>query len=238
MGRYFENTDQFYGSKLWKDTKRNLWSERKNSEGFVICEHCNQPIISKIDGRCHHKEELTKQNVNDYSISINPNNLAWLHFACHNEIHHRFSKYKRTVYLVVGSPCSGKSSWVRNVATKDDMILDVDRLWEAISINPIHIKNNRFLDIAMALRECMFSQIASRSGSWVNCYVLTTEPYSEERRRLCIRLGIETSNIITMEATKEECLERLYQKPDGRDLELYTKLINKHYSRYQPDEMV
>ena len=123
--------------------------------------------------------------------------------------HFRFSKFERKVFLVVGAPCSGKSSWVESVATKEDLILDVDKLWAAISINPLHIKSNRLTPIAMTLRNTMLDQIQMRSGSWINCYVLTTEAYSEERRQMCIRLGVDS--IITMEATRSECLKRLYE---------------------------
>lgn len=236
MKLYFKNTDEFYNSGLWKSIKIDLWNKRKNEEGQVICEHCGKPIIKQY-ARLHHKEELTDQNVND-PIASDYNNLAWVHFTCHNLIHHRFSSYERKVFLVVGSPCSGKSTWVESVATKDDLVLDVDQLWKAISINDLHIKNYRFTDIAMALRNTMLEQIQARSGSWVNCYVITSEAYSEERKRMCIRLGIKASNIVTMEATEEECLKRLNENPNGRDLELYTRLIKKFYSRYQPDEMI
>lgn len=234
MVRYFNTRIEFYNSKLWKDIKNDLWSKRKNEYGEVICEHCHQTILGRHNARLHHKIELTEQNVNDWSISTNYDNLVWVHLGCHNEIHYRFGKVDRKVYLVVGSPCSGKSSWVESVATKEDMILDFDKLWAAISINPLHIKNNRLTDIAMALRTTMLDQIQMRSGSWINCYVLSTEPYSDERKRLCIQLGVD--EIITMDVDEATCLKRLNENPNGRDITLYTKLIKKFYSRYQEDE--
>lgn len=236
MPRYFKTAKEFLDSKLWRDIRNDLWEKRKNSDGQVICEHCQEPIIGRHDSRLHHKEELTDQNVNDWNISTNYDNLAWLHFDCHNQVHFRFSKFDRKVYLVVGAPCSGKSTWVEKVATKEDMILDVDKLYKAISVNPLHVKSSRLTDIALALRTTMFNQIQMRSGSWVNCYVLTTEQYATERKALCIQLGVD--EIITMDSTKQECLKRLYENPDNRDITLYTRLINKFYDRYTEDELL
>ena len=234
MNKFFKTRLEFLNSKLWKEIKDDLWKKRRNEKKQIICEHCGEPIIGRHNARLHHKEELTDQNVNDWNISTNYDNLAWVHFDCHNKIHHRFCKVDRKVYLVVGSPCSGKSTWVENVATPEDMILDFDKLWAAISINPLHVKNNRLTDIAMVLRTTMLEQIQMRSGSWINCYVLTTEPYSDERRRLCIQLGVE--EIITMDVDEATCLKRLHANPNGRDITLYEKLIKKFYDRYQEDE--
>lgn len=231
---YFKNRDQFYNSKLWADIKKDLWNKRKNDEGQVICQYCGKPIVGRHNARLHHIQELTNQNLNDTNISTNYDNLVWFHFLCHNKHHKVFSKFERKVYLVVGSPCSGKSSFVESVATKDDLVLDVDKLWQAISINPIHEKNNRLLPIAMALRNEMLKQIAMRSGSWVNCFVTTTEPLPTNRKDMCMQLGV--SEIITMDCTESEALKRLYENPNGRDIQLYEKLIHKFYSRYSDDE--
>lgn len=231
--RYFKTLLEFYNSKEWKECKEYIRLKRLNEYGETIDEFTGEPILNKRDIVFHHKIELTLQNVNDPKVSLNPENIMIVSFKSHNEIHRRFGKYERKVYLVVGAPCSGKSSWVESVATKEDLIFDFDKLWDAISINPLHIKNSRLTDIAMALRTTMFEQIQMRSGSWVCCYVLTTEPYSAERNNLCIRLGVDS--IITMDATRSECLKRLNENPNGRDIELYTKLINKFYDRYQED---
>ena len=80
---------------------------------FIICGHCNKAIVSKYDCIGHHITHLTKENVNDYNISLNPDNVILVHHKCHNQIHNRFNGYKKKrVFLVYGAPCSGKSTWV------------------------------------------------------------------------------------------------------------------------------
>ena len=120
-----------------------LKQERVNDEGFIICAHCGEPIIKKYDCIGHHIEELTLENVNDYSISLNPDNVELIHFRCHNKAHKRFgygnAHRKPTptqeVYIVYGSPCSGKTTFVRESAGENDIILDMDNIYECITAN-------------------------------------------------------------------------------------------------------
>ena len=96
----------FYRSKEWENLLEQLKLERVNSDGQIICEHCGKPITLKYDCIGHHKIELNDLNVNDYNISLNPDNIMLIHFKCHNKIHERFNGFKQQVYIVYGSPCS------------------------------------------------------------------------------------------------------------------------------------
>ena len=77
----------FYQSKEWINLLALIKAERVDNQGFIICEHCGKPIVAKYDCIGHHKQELTEMNVNDYSISLNPANVALVHHKCHNKIH-------------------------------------------------------------------------------------------------------------------------------------------------------
>ena len=236
--RYFAKVHDFYKSKEWQQLKVVLMEKRRNEKGELLCEHCGKPIFKTFDCIPHHyKIPLSLENVNDPNISLNEDNLMLVHFKCHNELEKRFSSYKRSVYLVVGSPCSGKSSWVKeNANGQEDLILDFDNLWEAISINDRYIKPNRLKPIAFALRECLLEQIKMRTGSWINCYIISTEPYVMARKRLIDSLGID--EVIFMDTTKEECLKRLHENPNGRNIEEYEQYINNFYDNFQSDELL
>lgn len=59
-----------------------------------LCERCskhNDPVVAKV---VHHKIYLTKQNINDISISLSWENLESLCQDCHNKEHHQ-NKNKR-----------------------------------------------------------------------------------------------------------------------------------------------
>ena len=79
-------------------------------------------------------------------------------------------------------------------------------------------------------------QIKMRNGKWINAYIISTEPFVMNRKRLCDSLGV--TETIFMDTTKEECLKRLHENPQGRDIELYEKVINDYYENFQSEELI
>ena len=195
----------FYQSYKWRCLVDQLKIERLNADGDLICEHCGKPIVRKYDCIGHHIVELTDDNVNDFSVSLNPDNVKLIHFRCHNEIHQRFGSFVRRVYLVYGSPCAGKTTWVSENANRDDLILDIDRLWEAVSLSDRYHKPPRLNAVVFGLRDYLIDQIRVRAGKWRNAFIVGTYPLRSDRDRLCDLLGAEPIFIDTDEAT---CLSR------------------------------
>lgn len=226
----------FYKSRRWETFVKGLRMERAQPDGLVICEHCGKPIVKAYDCIGHHIEELTEENVDNVEISLNPANIMLVHFRCHNEIHKRFgfgnSGYVRptqNVYIVYGAPCSGKTTWVHEVAESTDIILDIDRLWNAIRADvcgayekPNEIKSNVF-----ALRDLMLDMIRVRRGNWRNAYIIGGYPLQGERERLADIVG--ANKIIFVDTPKEICLQRAAQKSD--DL---PRFVVEWFDRYTP----
>ena len=197
--------DNFYKSKQWESLIERINIERVNEEGQLICEHCGKPITRKYDCIGHHVIELTDGNVNDYAVSLNPENIKLIHFRCHNLIHKRFEGFSQSVYLVYGSPCAGKSTWVNEVADDDDLILDMDAIWECICKADRYHKPNRLKANAFGVRDCMIDQIKTRTGKWRNAFVIGGYPLASDRERLCELLRAKP---IYIESTIDECLSR------------------------------
>ena len=74
----------FYRSKEWRRLLDILKNERLNDQGEIICSYCGKPIVRAYDIIGHHKHELTEENVNDFNISLNPDNVELVHHRCHN----------------------------------------------------------------------------------------------------------------------------------------------------------
>ncbi len=202
----FESPHDLYKSKEWQDLLQTLKLERVNDEGKLICEHCRKEIVKAYDCIGHHKIPLNNSNVNDYNISLNPYNIMLIHFKCHNAIHHRFGfELPKKVYIVYGSPCSGKSTWVNGVATGDDLIVDIDKIWECISFCDKYNKPNKLKANAFEVRNNLIEQVKMRVGNWQNAFVIGTYPLKMERQRLADKLGAE---LILIECDKEICLSR------------------------------
>lgn len=197
--------DTFYKSDKWRDFL-NILRDQRERDGVLYCEHCGKPIIKAYDCIGHHKIELTEANVNDYSISLNPDNVMLIHHRCHNVIHERFGHERpKRVYIVYGPPCSGKSTFVRDSAGKEDLILDIDSIWQMISVNDRYIKPKRLMSNVFGVRDCILDMIRMRSGKWKNAYVVGGYPLAMDRQRLSDSLGAE---LIFIDESREVCLER------------------------------
>lgn len=217
--------DTFYQSDAWVNLLRIIKDERTNEQGFIICEHCGQPIVLKYDCIGHHIQELTAENVNDVNISLNPDNIALVHHKCHNMIHARFGYEYKKIYVVHGAPCSGKTTYVNKVAGKDDIILDIENIWECITNNPRYEKPNRLKTNVFAIRDLILDQIVTHTGYWRNAYIIGGYPYVSDRERM---QRLYNAELIHIDTDKEECLLRAEQRPGE-----WTEYINEYFERFE-----
>lgn len=218
----------FYRSKEWCLLIQHIRHDRLNGEGLIICEYCGKPIIKEYDCIAHHKIYLTEDNVNDYSISLNPDNIMLVHHKCHNIIHDKLSYRGRKVYMVYGAPLAGKETYVNGVKGDGDLIVNIDSIWQCVSGGDS--KPNRLKSIVFGIRDYMLDSIKYRRGKWNNAYIIGGYPLISERERLCKELGAEE---IFIDVSKEECLRRL-EACEDRDKEEYTKYILDWFDKYIP----
>ena len=221
----------FYRSSAWVSLMQTLRLERVNADGQLICEYCGRPITRKYDCIGHHKTELTEQNYRFAEIALNPDNIALVHHKCHNKIHDRLGlSYTKQVFLVYGSPLSGKTSFVQDSMSPGDLVVDMDSIWQCISGQPRYIKPKRLTQCAFVVRDTLIDMIKTRHGNWLNAYVITSNPILSERERLCRTLGAREIHIST---EKEECLRRLSQCGDGRNYDEWRKYIDEYFRKYE-----
>lgn len=220
----------FYKSHKWETFITNLRAERTNADGFIICEKCGKPILKAYDCIGHHITELTDSNVDDVTISLNPENIQLLHFKCHNEVHERFGyngRQQQSVFIIYGAPCSGKRTWVKDNAGNNDLIVDIDKIWAAVRADvcaenekPNAIKSNVF-----ALRESLLDMIKVRRGKWRNAYIIGGYPLQGERERLMQTVGAD--KLIHIDTARELCEAR------AQTAEM-KKYIAEWFERYTP----
>lgn len=219
----------FYRSKPWIELMQIIKLERVNDEGFIICEHCGKPIIAKYDCIGHHIIELTEENYVNADISLNPNNIMLVHHKCHNKIHDKLGlSYVKQVYLVYGSPLSGKTTWVENNRNVGDLIIDMDNIWQCISGCERYVKPNRLKQNVFGVRNYLIDMIRMRNGNWLNAYVIGGYPLISERERIRKSLGARE---IFIDTPKEVCIERLLQD-SLRNNENWLKYIDDWWEKY------
>ena len=175
----------FYRSSEWTDLIQIVRAQRLNENGLNVCEYCGKPIVRKYDCTAHHIEPLTEENYINADISLNPENIMLVHHRCHNKLHDRLGlSYTKQVYLVYGSPLSGKTSYVKDVMNTGDLIVDMDNIWQCISGQDRYIKPNRLKQNAFALRDFIIDMIRTRRGNWLNAYLIGGYPLVGERERV------------------------------------------------------
>lgn len=219
----------FYKSREWYKLMQVIKTERVNAQGELICEHCEKPIIKAYDCIGHHIIELTEDNVNDYNISLNPDNISLVHHRCHNQIHNKFGYADKKIYLVYGSPLSGKNTFVKENMAIGDMVVDVDNIWQCISNCDRYVKPGRLTTQVFQIRNVMLDMLKVRNGKWQNAWIVGGYPMKNERERLC---KTYKAREIFIDTPKEECIRRLYENPDGRDIDEWLGYIEDWWEKY------
>ena len=228
--RTFTSLSQFYTSDEWRGFRASLLSERVNpNDGILYDEHNGKPLLHSYDIVAHHKIPLTMQNVNDYSISLNPKNIMLVSHRSHNEIHARygFATLKK-VYYVYGAPCSGKTTFVRESKGNSDLIVDIDLIWQAVTGGALYEKPDALKAAVFAMRDTLLDIVKTRMGKWERAWVLSADGNKAARERSIKALGAEP---IEIDTDKETCLARLHKNPNGRNVEMWTGFIEKYFER-------
>lgn len=229
----YDSRFSFYRGKEWRDLLQRLKQERVNADGQIICEYCGKPIIKAYDMIGHHLIELDEENVNNYDISLNPNNISLLHHRCHNYIHNKLGYSIRQVFIVYGAPLSGKTTFVKDIANVGDLIIDIDSIWQCVSGLPRYNKPNRLKAIVFKVRDSLIECVKYRYGKWDNCYIIGGYPLQSERERLIKELGARE---VFINASQSECMARLESIDDGRDRDEWARYIADWFARYTPPE--
>lgn len=194
----------FYNCDEWQCVREQVLTDADNT-----CGDCGT-----LAEEVHHIIFLTLENVNDYAISLNPKNLIALCHQCHNKRHGRWlpntKPEEQKVFLIWGSPLSGKTTYVKNHMLKGDLVLDVDNIWECISLQPRYVHPDSLLKNMFAIREIILDNIKVRKGDWLNAWVIGGFADKYTRDKTIQDLGAEP---IYIDATKEECIERIGERP-------------------------
>ncbi len=219
-----------YTSDEWRELLALIKLQRVDEEGFIICEFCGKPISKAYDCIGHHTIVLDESNYLDANISLNPELIQLVHHRCHNIIHNKLGYAQRQVYLVFGSPLSGKTQWVKENMSEGDLVIDMDSIWQCISGCDRYTKPGRLKQNAFAVRDNLIDMVKVRRGNWLNAYIIGGYPLISERERLIKSLGARP---VFIDTDKETCLQRLDECED-RNKEEWLMFIDDWWRKYNP----
>ena len=217
---------RFYASKRWRDLRNVLIIQRHG-----ICDRCGLDCSDDTSQLiAHHKEHLTDETLSVPEVAVNPANIEILCQKCHAHYHPEKGFIKRKqVFLIYGSPMSGKTTYVRENKSYGDLVVDLDKIRAALSFEPEYKTPDEINKLSYSVRDFLYDQIRTRTGAWTTAWVIAGLPRKAERERLAARLGAST---ILIEATQEECMKRLYSTDDGR-YPTWEKYISQWFLDYQ-----
>lgn len=218
MPAHCKEIDAFYHSKAWRDLSYLL--RLKSGK----CQRCGR-IVDIKQLHAHHKVLLTPSNVNDISISLNPDNIEILCSSCHDEEHNRFGYTEHHIYIIYGAPCSGKTTYALERMSNNDIIVDLDMIYEMLTGQDGHEHSDGLRFIAFKIRDTLYDIIKTRYGRFDNAYIVAGLPHRGEREALARRLGAELVHIDTSEA---ECIKRAEGRPSHT-----TQIIKNYFVNYE-----
>lgn len=176
-----------------------------------ICARCGG-VFDLNELRPHHKIELTLDNIDDTNITLNPDNIEVLCHACHNAVHSRFGNAigAKRVYLVYGSPYAGKATYVASVATRNDIVVDLERIHAAICICGQYDKPDATKRIAFNIRDYLLDEIrtATPRRKWQDAYIIGSYPDRIDRDNFVREYNAE---LVHIDTPQDACVKRAHE---------------------------
>lgn len=192
-----------------------------------LCERCGQP--AEI---VHHRRVLA-----DGGERLDANNLEALCGRCHRR-HHASTRWRRKgqasmpVTVVCGPPGSGKTTWVQARTQRGDLIVDADKLFEALSGLPPYDKPECLLPFVADAREAIYNRLC-RQSNLRHAWIIASGAKAKERSKLRERFS---ADVIVLEVSPEECLRRIGADERRRqNMAAWGPIVARWWDKYERD---
>lgn len=139
------------------------------------------------------------------------------------------------VTIVCGPPGSGKSSYVEQRIRWGDIVIDMDKLWVAISGQKEYDKPEGLLPYVLNMRDGLYRALETSKGKAQHVWIIAGLPKAEDRNGL--RNRFKTENVIVLETPHVTCLRNIRNDPRREQRwEHWQELVGKWWMKYEKDE--
>jgi len=134
------------------------------------------------------------------------------------------------IVIIAGPPCSGKSTYVKENAKNEDIVIDMDRI--ALALVPEGAKSFGYGDkvrkIARAARLAAVKEaiILAQGERYINTFIIHTDPSADQRRSY----RSVNAQIVELDPGKDVCLSRLELRPEQNQL-VARYVIDEYYAK-------
>ena len=229
-----------------KNYSTRRWGKKREAilkrDGYK-CMECSRKNITTSATMVHHINPADRYP----DLFLANENLISLCDECHNKMHDRKHKtlsklgrkYQQLYYrkretdkmtkivFVVGPPCSGKSTYVRKHMGKNDIVFDYDEISRAMTGCDLH-DNNPFIKKYLHEFRKTFLKMLEVESEFDTAYIITTQ-----MSKYYYDYVLYDPDVVIMRTTKEECLKRLYEDTDNRNIEEVRNVILAYYSEQE-----
>lgn len=105
------------------------------------------------------------------------------------------------IHVIIGAPCSGKSTYVKENRNDTDIVIDFDKMAQAFGSKEAHAAPKNIKDITFAARETAIKETCEKD---LEAWIIHTNP-TEKQMEMYEAAGAE---FIEMTTDMETCLER------------------------------
>lgn len=128
--------------------------------------------------------------------------------------------------VVCGAPGAGKTTYVREHKAGDELVVDVDMLFSALTLRPLYDKPEKLLGRVLDVRDFVIESLAPE-------WVISSDPSRAYREQMRREFGAE---VIVLETPAAVCLGRINNDPRREGDTDWGQLVNTWWAMYEPDE--
>lgn len=134
------------------------------------------------------------------------------------------------VAVIAGPPGAGKKALLAKLWRAEDLIVDLDRIFMALTGLPEYEKPAGLLPYAMEARDAVINRLAQRQAGG-RAWIVAGLPRPEERDRMERRLR---AKVLVLETPAAECIRRIGEDQSrAQRSELWAQLVADWWSLYR-----
>lgn len=203
--------ESFYKSLKWK--KKRAYILRRDN---YLCQHCKWYGKRTEAQTVHHKKHLEEYP----ELALVNDNLISLCNKCHNKEHPEKRRKKKMITVVCGYPGAGKTTYAIKHKKYNDVMLDLDIIYKALTNNNMY-EPNKEKNIINYINDLIKATIYKSKEYNFDIWLIRCMPDETENDML----KEYNAKCIWLSTDRYECKKRLYR--DNRLLKDFDFICNR-----------